>query len=149
MEIKCVRCGKQIIKTCSNKKYCNGCKKQAYKEISHIRKQIWNNNNKSKIHNYYVNNMEKIKKQTRERALISKYGMTVEDFEQLKKKQHNMCAICGNILESGKKTHIDHNHETGKVRGLLCYNCNIGLGFLPSTDILKRAISYLKAEMKK
>ena len=68
-----------------------------------------------------------------------------EDYETLLDKQNNACAICGiTAQEIGKKLIIDHNHETLKIRGLLCWRCNSGLGFFKdSQSHLAMAIEYL------
>lgn len=72
------------------------------------------------------------------------YGMTVEQHAALMAQQHNRCACCGDGLLS--KHHIDHDHTTGKVRGILCPHCNVGLGsFHDSQDRLQKAIAYLDA----
>jgi hypothetical protein len=56
--------------------------------------------------------------------------------------QGGLCAICEGPLE---RPHVDHDHETGKVRGVLCFNCNGGLGkFADSADLLQRAAEYLQ-----
>ena len=81
-----------------------------------------------------------------------KYGLTIEGYDTILKNQNGCCAICGtskNIrIVSGKEQHthlvVDHCHITGKVRGLLCYTCNVGLGmFRDNTEYLKTAIEYL------
>jgi hypothetical protein len=55
------------------------------------------------------------------------------------------CECCGRALESGKKTHLDHCHATGKFRGWLCNRCNLGIGALgDSTAAIERALAYLK-----
>lgn len=83
-------------------------------------------------------------------SLKRKYGITKEDKERMLKNQGYKCAICGKEIllfgSSHKLTaHVDHDHKTGKVRGLLCQGCNIGLGkFMDNTDYLLSAISYLK-----
>jgi hypothetical protein len=75
--------------------------------------------------------------------LTKKYGITLEDFTELYSKQNGCCAICKNKLT---KPHVDHNHETGKVRGLLCKPCNQGIGFLrDSIEILNNAINYISS----
>ena len=75
------------------------------------------------------------------------YGLTPEDYRKMAEKQQNRCAICGR-WETHKKNRylaIDHNHVTGKIRGLLCSNCNAGLGFFEDNpQILANAIEYLK-----
>jgi len=72
------------------------------------------------------------------------YGITLLDFEELKKQQKQMCAVCGKpFLKT--TPHIDHDHKTGVVRGLLCSHCNIGIGnLMDNPRILENAITYLK-----
>ena len=83
----------------------------------------------------------------RKRALAV-YGLTPSDFEALFVKQEGKCAVklCSKWLPfSGRGVHVDHNHATGKVRGLLCNHCNIGLGhFKESPDMLQSALDYLQ-----
>ena len=70
------------------------------------------------------------------------YGITPEQVEELLKQQNNLCAICNNPLE---KYHIDHDHRTKKVRGILCNRCNLGLGlFKDNENNLAAAINYLR-----
>jgi len=72
-----------------------------------------------------------------------RYGVTYDQIEEIRIAQHNLCAICNNDLGSYC---VDHCHKTSKVRGLLCNNCNVGIGlFKDSTYNLTNAISYLKA----
>lgn len=75
------------------------------------------------------------------------YGITLEEQEQMRKAQVGLCAICRKKLPpSGRGMNIDHDHATGRVRGLLCGPCNVGLArFRDSTDLLQRAIAYLEA----
>lgn len=77
------------------------------------------------------------------------YGITQEEYEELKAQQGDVCAICGQPevrVHKGIKVDlcVDHDHETGKVRGLLCARCNHGLGnFKDSPENLSNAIDYL------
>lgn len=81
-----------------------------------------------------------------------RYGITVKQFEDLVVSQQGKCAICVKILEINadgisrtKNVAVDHCHKTGKVRGLLCKNCNVALGFMgDSIDTLLQAVEYLK-----
>ena len=74
---------------------------------------------------------------------LKKYGLTPSDFELLKIIQGDACAICKEGFDA--TPHIDHNHETGKVRGLLCSQCNTALGlFNDSQPRLLSAWAYLK-----
>lgn len=86
-------------------------------------------------------------KAERRMRVCEKYGMTVDDFDELLKKQGGTCAICGKKQKNGRKHEnlsIDHCHTTGKVRGLLCRKCNLGLGlFGDTTDGVQKALDYL------
>ena len=79
---------------------------------------------------------------------LSKLGVdvTAKDYEFLLIKQNNACAICKHVpSEKEKRLSIDHDHKTNKVRGLLCNNCNTGLGmFQDNIDFLNSAVRYLK-----
>jgi len=80
---------------------------------------------------------------------LKKFGITIEDYERMFKEQNGVCAICGNpetVVTNGEpwRLSVDHNHETGEVRGLLCTNCNNGLGrFKDSLDLFQKALVYL------
>lgn len=76
------------------------------------------------------------------------YGITLHDYETIKRKQKHRCAIClRHEKELTQALHVDHCHETGKVRGLLCGSCNLGIGkFKDSTALLENAILYLRQE---
>jgi len=74
-----------------------------------------------------------------------RYGITQEDFNNMLVEQNNMCKICNSEFKNTKDTHIDHCHNTNKVRGLLCNGCNLALGqFGDNTDIMSMAIKYLQ-----
>lgn len=74
------------------------------------------------------------------------YGMRQEDFEHLVAFQEGKCAICRTkFSDFGNRLNIDHCHETGWVRGILCYQCNTGLGaFRDNRHFLANAIRYLQ-----
>ena len=82
------------------------------------------------------------KKFHRERRLKYTFGITEEDYSKMFTEQQGACAIC--LIIPKRTLHIDHCHTTGKVRGLLCSNCNTGLGqFKDNTDLLDKAKVYL------
>ncbi len=77
---------------------------------------------------------------------IIKYGITLDDYNTMLREQNCCCAICGKHKLLFKiRMFIDHCHITGKVRGLLCRNCNMGIGLLKeNVESLKKAIKYLE-----
>lgn len=80
--------------------------------------------------------------------LKTQYGLTIEDYQRMLAEQGGGCAICGQAAGSYRNQDflcVDHNHETGQVRGLLCGSCNDGLGrFRDNPILLASAIAYLK-----
>lgn len=99
----------------------NGYKKKYYAENDHYRRAAYR------------------------RRLRSKYGLTQQDFDLMLERQSFQCAICSNPLIPGRGTHVDHDHSTGKVRGLLCFSCNLRIGHLEKMglDWLGIVVNYL------
>ena len=76
---------------------------------------------------------------------FDKYGITEGIFNVLLNEQKHSCAICLSGFTEKKRAYIDHCHSTGRVRGLLCMNCNTGLGhFKDSTELMACASLYLE-----
>lgn len=78
--------------------------------------------------------------------LYNRYKLTKAEWLAIKESQNNRCEICGVDLDSidPRRISVDHHHETGLIRGLLCNPCNVGLGMLKdSPDNLRAAIRYL------
>lgn len=89
-----------------------------------------------RYHNTMRDNPEKIRRARRK----FKYGLTDEDYKQMMTEQQGLCKIC----KVEPATNIDHCHTTGKVRGILCANCNCGIGYLrDSPEIMRNAVAYL------
>jgi len=87
---------------------------------------------------YAIENKDKLK----DYHLKYRYGLSLEKYNEKLSSQDNLCSICNKDLKGRK--HLDHNHETGQVRGILCSGCNTGLGmFLEDKKSLERAIEYL------
>lgn len=129
---------------------------------------LWKKNNLIKVKEYQKNydklhQKEKLlKKQLhrrnnpdlhKERQLRRIHKIGLQDYNLLFNKQNGVCAVC-NSIETLKHHRsqvtldlaVDHDHKTGKIRGLLCSKCNKGIGvFSDSLDLLNKAISYLKA----
>lgn len=90
-------------------------------------------------------------RQHREYRLLSDFGISLEDYETMAKHQDYTCAICKKTESAKSNTGyikclaVDHCHKSGRVRGLLCQNCNTGLGkFKDDPRLLQSAINYLK-----
>lgn len=76
------------------------------------------------------------------------YGITLSDYDKLYDLQGGVCAMCSLPQIEGRKTRlcVDHCHDTGKVRGLLCTNCNVAIGLLKDDErLLQRGIDYLRS----
>ena len=103
-------------------------------------KQQWERRSEKQAE-YYQNN----KDDWHSRLIERNYGITSEDYDLMLSNQENVCAICEDECISGKKLAVDHNHDTGEVRGLLCCKCNRGLGnFNDNLDLLRSAVLYLE-----
>lgn len=80
----------------------------------------------------------------RRHALMRKFGVTVDDYEARLEQQGGVCGICGERCDTGRRLAVDHDHDTGAIRGLLCRGCNTGLGNLKDRpDLLASALIYL------
>lgn len=87
------------------------------------------------------------KDEYRERRLRAIYGIGIKEYDERLAAQDGHCAICPAREPGGgrKNFHVDHNHDTGEFRGLLCSNCNTGLGqFRDNSDLLIKAAIYLR-----
>ncbi len=102
------------------------------------RRKVWN-----------ANNVERVQASRRRIQFKKNYGITIEDYNSILSMQGCVCAICGGSRSKSdkwKNLAVDHSHKTGQVRGLLCMECNAGLGsFLDSPDLLEKAAAYIKA----
>ena len=83
--------------------------------------------------------------------LKHRYGLTREEHDRLLAEQGGVCAVCGQPPTSANtrahwdgKLCVDHDHDTGKVRGLLCNDCNLAVGYGKSPEILRAAARYLE-----
>lgn len=109
----------------------------------------------------YARNKGKWANQKRNFIFIGKSGLKIhkDDYQKMHDKQQGLCALCGNKEKvkhnnsksvNMRKLAVDHCHKTGKIRELLCYDCNTSLGkFKDSIEILKSAIVYLKKHSDK
>lgn len=88
-------------------------------------------------------NPEKAYQQRRKARYKAAFGITIEEYDKLFTEQQGLCAIC-NLPQPTKLLAVDHDHQTGKIRSLLCHFCNSGLDyFKDSPSLLASAIKYL------
>jgi hypothetical protein len=108
----------------------------ATKKANPETRKLWNQKNPDKV---------------RAHQIKIKFGISWEEYLGLFSKQHGSCAICktplelyGSMADRYKIAHVDHCHSSGKVRGLLCSKCNVGLGaFKDNQTALRNAADYL------
>ena len=97
---------------------------------------------------YRRKNKEKIYSENRKR-ILKKYGLTAETYEKMLENQNDSCAICKEHFSEKiimqRLPSIDHCHTTGKVRGLLCMDCNVKLSVLENTAFVEKANKYIKS----
>lgn len=94
------------------------------------------------------NRYHKDPSKSREKHLKRKYGITIEDYNKLKTKQGCRCAVCNSheSIEKNGVFQVDHCHETGAVRGLLCVRCNFMIGYSRDNhETLRSAADYLES----
>lgn len=102
---------------------------------------------------WYLHNKDQADTRLRKECLHRLYGLSVVDWDTLYKKQHGVCAICqqpetkfNNKSKGTQRLSVDHNHVTGKVRGLLCHRCNVVLGQVEDDCALViHVLQYLEA----
>lgn len=132
-----------------NYKICNSCKNKLHVSDFFLKKTTGNENS------YRLNSPCKkcsYEKRNKQHYLnyyrLKKYNISTGEYNEKLKNQNSCCAICkrhiSKTIKPNNPFHIDHNHFTGKIRGLLCNNCNTGIGFFDENiDFLKNAIAYL------
>jgi hypothetical protein len=115
---------------------CKGCDKEARKD-------------------YRERNKDRFALVSRKKQLKHKYGISLSDYDRMFKEQQGCCKICGTSENkvTGRKTvlnfAVDHCHQTGRVRGLLCNQCNRALGlFKDDPSLLQKAVKYLMENTK-
>lgn len=117
---------------------CKECRNKKTKE------RYWQNIEKSR--EYQRNKAKKYKNRQSEYHLKTTYGLTTKDKKELLLKQNQKCAVCSAFFSKAADAKIDHDHSTGRVRELLCHNCNVSLGLLKE-DL--KIVDALKAYLEK
>lgn len=102
-----------------------------------------NYKNNSKKYREYTNS-KPYRSELRRKANLKKFGLTIQQYEEMLQQQNSVCAICAEKCISGKRLAVDHCHETGKVRQLLCRRCNQSMGkFNDDPVLLQKVVDYL------
>lgn len=113
----------------SHCKSCNNQRSKEYMKTPH---------GQEKKEEYYKKRKEKYV----DRKLRKKFGISYEQYKKILDRQDGKCSICGKTPEENKKLlAVDHNHLTGKNRGLLCSSCNICIGFIEKNKLSVNSIS--------
>jgi hypothetical protein len=130
--------------------------KDINKESKLQRNRKWHTENKEKVRlrnkSWQENNRDKVKHNT----LMSAHGISYEKYKEMLQRQDGVCAICKKkeckiVKKTGrvKSLCVDHSHENGNIRGLLCDDCNVAIGkFKEDIGSLKNAIEYLENSSK-
>jgi hypothetical protein len=130
---RCKPCSKAL-----NQKYNRSAKRKKY--IAEYRSK-----NKEKLRQKWLEYYRKNPDKAFDHHLKSTYGITVSHYNDMLKNQDGKCAICGKECVSNRRLSVDHCHDTGQIRGLLCVRCNAGIGnFKNEPRLLKSAIEYLE-----
>lgn len=157
---ECTKCKKKLPTTnfYKGRSDCKDCRKIAMKKLrdeKQYNKKYYEKNKEQEkrrtLSNYYAFKKDPAKKlKWRENQLKVKYNITLEDWDSMYEEQGYKCAVCNSDEPVGNGVlHVDHCHDTGIVRGLLCHHCNTGLGsFKDNTQFLKSAIKYLDKHKK-
>lgn len=129
---------------------------QNYEKVVKANRERQQRNRKANPDNALKKQREYNTKNVRKRhawRLENVYGISIEDYDQMLKSQGGGCAICGGPPGNGRGGAlrffcVDHDHKTGRIRGLLCVEHNSGLGrFDDSTDLLLKAVEYLQRDV--
>ena len=104
----------------------------------------WQEANAERVRDYQRQYRADHAQQFREGHLRRVFDLTGAEYQALLDAQGGGCALCGRAPRVGRSLHVDHNHETGAVRGLLCFRCNVGIGHLGEDTLrIADAIVYL------
>lgn len=127
-----------------NKKYQKKYYEKNKEKINAYGKR-WALENRDKKSAYERNWAKKYPEKAIGQRLFYNHGITLEQYNQMFVNQNGICLICKKYDKAGKRLVVDHNHESGTIRGLLCDSCNKGLGnFKENLESLAEAIKYLK-----
>lgn len=131
-----------------NREKVNQKKREANKknpERNRQKAREWREKNPERFKQWGIEYRKRTKEQAKHRDVEWRYGLPREEYKAAMERQGGKCAICKKSRTSTKRSlHVDHCHQTGAFRGLLCSRCNSGIGqFGDDPKMLARAIAYL------
>ncbi len=145
----CTKCGKEypvtleyFYKSTKGKNgftsWCRICYKEAAKIFREKHPELY------KKYRETYKTTPKSRKTKKNYELRRRFNITLEQYDKMFEEQNGVCAVCG-LPEITKRLAVDHNHDTGEIRGLLCDRCNFTLGLVSeNVDTLQNAINYLQ-----
>lgn len=132
--------------------WCSSCRSEYRKEnrkAESIRVNAYNKRirqeNPEKVRAMARARYRKNKKKHWRAHIKQRFGITEIQYEAMYRAQNGLCGICFGVNINGQRLSVDHNHQTGKIRALLCARCNTAIGLArENAEILKSAIDYLE-----
>lgn len=123
---------------------CNTCRSNMEKKARKENLEVFKERDRKKYIKAVKKDKEGLAAKYKNTRLKKMYGVTLQEFEDMALKLNYKCEICKQKNKVHKDLVIDHNHNTGGVRGLLCSQCNSALGLLKdSPEVLSEALKYL------
>lgn len=130
---------------------CISCKEERNK-YAKIYYKKWSSEIQEGGSIYYHKNRETFKLRNKNNNLKRKYGITLVEYDKMYKEQDGKCGICSLIFTENTKKGwggknepcVDHDHKTGKVRGILCRGCNLSLSMIEDENFILKSNQYLK-----
>ena len=123
-------------------------RREYFKEYRKRRPDVFKKYNQSPKRQQYLKEYEQrpdVKARHRKNHLIRKYSITEEQYQYMLELQNGLCAICNQPPIGREHFDVDHDKQTGRVRGLLCNNCNVNIIAANTIETLQKALDYLKS----
>lgn len=155
---RCVKCGEEKpeaefgISQGRRRSYCRECRRKDSRDYrgTHLAEcqkasREWGKRNPGRLSKNSKMWYEANKERRRQEVLFKRYGVTHSEYGRLLEKQSGVCGICFREPPANRRLAVDHDHATGRVRGLLCTRCNVLLGIVKDNpDVLLEAAVYLE-----
>ena len=150
----CTKCGveKPLDQFYKDKRLKSGVHSEC-KVCHESMRRNWILKNREKVRKYGTDWIKKNPERSKSQQLKTRHGITLEDYNKLLKQQNGCCALCGHFGPRGNRQkyfHVDHDHNTGQIRGLLCCECNwfLGVAKLEDPEQIEKLLKYLKTSQR-